>query len=338
MLFLYIRERWAWIVFFILLLLIMNVLFYLDIGLSGISIGYFNLIVIFLFLSFFGWRYFKETAQFKNFLGNVFENNNLSDLNAENLSPYQRKYMEHFIRILEKKEALLNETKIRVLEDTEDVLAWVHEMKTPLTAMKLMVEQVEDLKIQQKIEKEWVRINYLLDQQLHNTRLATIEKDNRFEIVELKSVVYKEIKDFQSWCMEKGLGFQIDGLEQEVITDRKWLSFIIRQVLSNAIKYSYENTEIHLFTEIDDKEHLLLHIQDHGIGIPVEDISRIFQKSFTGTVGRESFQSTGMGLFLANDAAKKLGIKIIVESKVNEGSIFTLQFPNKNEYQEILGR
>lgn len=75
--------------------------------------------------------------------------------------------MNHFLGILERKDALINETKIRLLEDTEDVLAWIHEMKTPLTAMKLMIEQINDYKTREKIEKEWARINYILDQQIH---------------------------------------------------------------------------------------------------------------------------------------------------------------------------
>ncbi|KGR79746.1 sensor histidine kinase [Ureibacillus manganicus] len=338
MILLFLRERCAWIVFFLSLLVVINGLFYLDIGLAGISVGYFNLIIIILFVMFLIWRYFKETTQLKNFLGNIFENNNIPEINGELLSPYQRKYLEHIVTILQAKDLRLNSMKVRTQEDTEDVLAWIHEMKTPLTAMKLMIEQVDDYRIKQKVDKEWVRINYLLDQQLHNTRLDTIEKDNRFETVTLKPIVHKEIKDFQSWCMEKGLGFQIDGLDCCVITDKKWLSFIVRQILSNAIKYSYENTDINLYTEMDAKGHLLLHIKDQGIGIPDEDLPRIFQKSFTGTVGRESFQSTGMGLYLANNAAEKLGITIFVNSKENVGTIVTLQFPNQNEYQHILGR
>ena len=335
---LYLRERCAWIVFFLALLGITNLLFYLDIGFAGISVAYYNLVMVALFVLFLIWRYIKETAQLRNFLGNIFENNNFKEGQLDSLSPFQRKYIENLYNVIQQKEALLNITKIKAQEDTEDVLAWIHEMKTPLTAMKLMVEQIDDSKSRQKIENEWLRINYLLDQQLHNTRLTTIEKDNRFEKLNLKSIVQKEIRDFQSWCMEKGIGFQIEGLNCEVITDKKWLSFIVRQILSNAIKYSYDNTEIELYTQMDEHEHLLLHFKDKGIGISKEDLPRIFQKSYTGTVGRESFQSTGMGLYLASQAANKIGIKILVQSKENEGAIFTLQFPNENEYQEILGR
>lgn len=337
MLILFLKERCSWILFIVLFLLCINLLFYLDEGFSEISVSYFNIVTITVFISFLIWRYVKETRLLNNFLGNL--SNRIDLLFPENisLSPFQRKYIEEMRDIIENKELLLNESKVQLQEDKEDLLAWVHEMKTPLTAMKLVIEQVENVKVRKKLENEWMRIHLLLDQQLHSTRLASIEKDNRLEKVELRPIVYKEIKDFQSWCIEKGIGFEIDGLEEVVVSDKKWLAFIVRQILSNAIKYSHNNSEIKIFTETNEKG-TQLHFQDYGLGIPQEDLPRIFNKSYTGTIGRESVQSTGMGLYLAKNAAQKLGIQILVRSSVNEGSCFTLQFPNQNEYQNVLGR
>ncbi|WP_237658370.1 sensor histidine kinase [Ureibacillus xyleni] len=271
------------------------------------------------------------------FLGNLSNGYDVLSDDAT-FSPFQKMYVEHIVEVLEEKDALLNQSKIQLQEDSEDLLAWVHEMKTPLTALKLMIEQTEDTNLRKKLENEWMRIHLLLDQQLHNSRLAFIEKDNRLEKISLRTIVYKEIREFHSWCMEKGIGFQVEDLKEEVITDSKWLAFIVRQLLSNAIKYSHQNQDINIFTTIDDSGHLLLHIQDYGVGIRQEDLPRIFHKSYTGTIGRESVQSTGMGLYLAKNASQKLGIQIIVQSTKDEGSIFTLQFPTENEYGRLLGR
>lgn len=337
MLGLYLKERSAWIVFIVLLLLCMNLLFYLDKGFSGISVSYFNIVTITSFSLFLLWRYMREIRQLNNFLGNLSNQADLLFQQNISLSPFQRKYIEEMLETIGEKEMLLNESKVQLQENTEDLLAWVHEMKTPLTAMKLVIEQIEDVKIKKKLENEWIRIHLLLDQQLHSTRLATIEKDNRLEKVVLRSIVYKEIRDLQSWCMEKGIGFDIEELEEVVVSDKKWLAFIVRQILSNAIKYSREHDEIKIYTELDEKG-LQLHFQDYGVGILQEDLPRIFNKSYTGTIGRESVQSTGMGLYLAQNAALKLGIQILVKSQVDEGSCFTLRFPNQNEYQNVLGR
>ena len=335
---LYFKERLPWMLYIFLIIIFINILFYIDSGFSNVSKGYFNLIIIVSSFIFLTWRYLQETKEVKKFLESLLNPIEVSSMKLSKLSPFQQKYMECVLKLLEEKDLQLNYSKIQQQEDVEDLLAWVHEMKTPLTALKLMVEQVEEVKLKYKLENEWIKIHLLLDQQLHNSRLATIEKDNRLESFKLRSVVYKEIRDFQSWCLEKGIGFQVDELEEQVTSDKKWLSFIIRQLLSNAIKYSHDNSEINIYTEVDELEHILLHIEDTGIGIKEEDISRIFNKSYTGTIGREFVQSTGMGLYLAQNAAQKLGIQITAKSKVNVGSTFTLKFPNQNEYQNILGR
>ncbi len=334
---LFIKERSAWLGFIVLLLLCINLLFYLDQGFSGVSISYFNIVTISIFILFIIWRYLKEKRQLNNFLGNLSNQTDLLFPKNISLSPFQKKYVQEVLKIIEEKETLLNQLKVQLQEDSEDILAWVHEMKTPLTAMKLIIEQIEDQKIRKKIENEWMRIHLLLDQQLHSTRLTSIEKDNRLEKIVLRSIVYNEIREFQSWCLEKGIGFEIDELEEVVVSDKKWLAFIVRQILSNAIKYSREHDEIKIYTELS-KNGLQLHFQDYGVGMLQEDLPRIFNKSYTGTIGRESVQSTGMGLYLAQNAARKLGIQILVSSTINEGSRFTLQFPNQNEYQNIFGR
>ena len=94
-------------------------------------------------------------------------------------------------------------------EERDQSLAFVHEMKAPLTAMKLMIESVAERKTRLQLEREWLRIYLLLDQQLHQTRLDALEQDNRLEKVQFKTIIVEEIRDFQSWCMQKGIGFDL---------------------------------------------------------------------------------------------------------------------------------
>lgn len=310
----------------------------LDNGFAGVSIQYVNIVMGVSFIIFLLWRYLIEVQQMKNFLGNVAEQ--LDEVHSKNLvlSSFQKMYFNKLQDVFYAKDTALNESKIQLQEDTDDLLAWVHEVKTPLTAINLMLPQVEDVRVRRKLEHEWLRLYLLVDQQLHQTRLASIEKDNYMGEVELRPVVYGEIRAMQAWCLEKGIGFDVSDLNEQVMTDSKWLAFIIRQILSNAIKYSSMDSEVHIFTEIDSEGAILLHIKDEGIGIPKEDLPRIFQKSYTGTAGRESAQSTGMGLYLAYNIAQKIGIRIRVQSLVGKGSIFTLRFPLPNEYVKLTGR
>lgn len=338
MLLLFLKERLAWIGFFVFIIVILNVLFTLDAGLIGVSIWYVNVCLIVSFVVFFIWRYVVEVGQLKDFLGNV--DSHLDDAHSKNLalSPFQAAYFTKIEDVFYDKDTGLNQAKVQLQEYTDELLAWVHEVKAPLTSINLMLDRIEDLTLRRKLETEWLRLHLLVDQQLHQTRFSSIEKDNYMAEIELRTVVYKEIRAMQAWCIEKGIGFDVDELTETVMTDGKWLAFIVRQILSNAIKYSPANSEVLIFTEVDPKGATLLHIKDAGIGISKEDLPRIFQKSYTGTAGRESAQSTGMGLYLAHNVAQKIGVRISVRSTVDEGSIFTLRFPLQNEYVKLKGR
>ncbi|MEY9977095.1 sensor histidine kinase [Lysinibacillus sp. RC79] len=338
MLILFLRERLAWIGFFVFIMVIINVLFSLDAGLEGISIWYMNISVLISFMIFLTWRYVVEVRQLNDCLGNV--ESQLDDVHSKNLtlSPFQTAYLTKIEDVFYDKNTELNQAKVQLQEYSDELLAWVHEVKAPLTSINLMLDHIEDLTLRRKLETEWLRLHLLVDQQLHQTRLASIEKDNYMTEIELKTVVYKEIRAMQAWCIEKGIGFDAEELTETVMTDGKWLAFIIRQILSNAIKYSPANSEVLIFTEIDATGATLLHIKDAGIGIRKEDLPRIFYKSYTGTAGRESAQSTGMGLYLAHNVAQKIGVRITVQSLVGEGSIFTLRFPLQNEYVKLTGR
>ena len=338
MLIIFLRERLAWIGFYVFIIVIINVLFSLDAGLEGISIWYMNVSLVISFVIFLIWRFVVEVRQLKDFLGNV--ESQLDDGHTKGLalSPFQTAYLTKIADVFYDKNTELNQAKVQLQEYSDELLAWVHEVKAPLTSINLMLDHIEDLTLRRKLENEWLRLHLLVDQQLHQTRLASIEKDNFMTEIELRTVVYKEIRAMQAWCIEKGIGFDVAELTEAVMTDGKWLAFIIRQILSNAIKYSPANSEVFIFTEIDATGATLLHIKDAGIGIRKEDLPRIFHKSYTGTAGRESAQSTGMGLYLAHNVAQKIGVRITVQSSVGEGSIFTLRFPLQNEYVKLTGR
>lgn len=331
---LFIREKWAWLLFYLLFLLLANVLFVLDAGLASVSITYFNGLSLLFFGLFVSWRYVVERKQMQAFLQHLDE----LDRHYNQLSPFQQQYADAWMAVLTERTGQVNEMTLRLQEEKDDLLAWVHEVKTPLTAMKLSIEQVTDQKLRIKLEQEWLRLFHLLDQQLHQTRLDSMEKDNRMEQVQLSDVVFAELKAMKSWYLAKGIGVDYDGLDQSVYTDRKWFAFIVRQLLSNAVKYSHANEEIRIYSNQNDEGHTELCIEDEGIGIKPEDLPRIFQKSYTGNIGRESAVSSGMGLYLAKNAADKLGITMKVQSEEQRGTCVTLTFPTPNEFTKIIGK
>lgn len=337
----YIKERKAWLLFFLSLQIWLNIILTLDVAFLSISLLYINVINSLAFILFFIWRYRVESVFLKSLEVNIDKEFTLDMLFSalpEGKSTFEKRLSTALDELFEVAKEELNNTRVEHLEENDRTLTWIHEVKTPLTSMKLMIDTVENPKVKTKLEVEWLRIHLLLDQQLHHTRLPSLEKDYLIETTNFNKVIPAEIKELQAWCMQKGIGFEIDLLQEEVLTDQKWLSFIVRQLLSNAVKYSKENGEIHVYTQKDSSKHSILYIQDFGIGISPADLPRIFEKSFTGTTGRETTASTGMGLYLAKNAADKLGIEIAVESKIDKGSLFSLKFPIKNEMTRISGR
>ena len=316
------KEHKWWIGFVLAINVFLNMLLLVDSGFANASIIYFNLIFYVLFISFLIVLYKKDK---KILIENDFEQ----------LSPVQQKVADYYkdeLAELKHKYILL---KSNYAEKDNELLAWVHEMKSPLTAMKLMLNQLESDEHKGKLEKEWLRLYLLLDQQLHTTRILTIEQDSKIESISLRSAVVEEIKNFQPWCMEKGIGFELDELHEEVITDKKWLCFIIRQYISNAVKYSLENSVIEVKTSYTPQGHLLLKIIDYGKGIATQDLPRVFKKSYTGSTGRESSVASGMGLYLAKQAADSLGLKLYLHSEIGKGTTAVIQFPLTNEYNKM---
>ncbi|QUG43508.1 sensor histidine kinase [Psychrobacillus sp. INOP01] len=306
-----------------------------------ISILYINFINITAFVFFFIWRYFQETKYIKALVSTLANEKDLDfilESFPDGYSSFEKTLSTTIDDLVLVAKEELNGLKVEHLEENDYTLAWIHEVKTPLTSMKLMIDSLDDRNAQKKLEVEWLRIHLLLDQQLHNTRLSTIEKDYMIEEVDIQKVLHMEIKEFQAWCIQKNIGFDLENLEVKVLSDPKWLAFIVRQVISNAVKYSHADSEIHIRTDRDDTGHIILMIRDSGTGISQADLPRIFEKAFTGTNGRQTTASTGMGLYLAKNVAEQIGIHVLASSNIGVGSTFSLRFPLKNEIVKILGR
>ena len=318
---LFLKQHVSWLLFSLVLQLMVNLIVSVDQGFQAVSHIYLNLVWVVFVLAFVWWRYMSDAKTMKAY-----------ELER---STYVEAVKATYELALTHQNADLQEQKLMLLERQDELLAWVHEMKSPMTAMQLLTEQIENVDVKERLEAEWLRVYLLLDQQLHATRLMTIEQDNRLQSVLLKEVLVEEVKALRSWCFDKQIAVEMNNVELNVITDRKWLGFIVRQVLSNAVKYSHVGGEVQLYATMDGDQ-VVLEIQDNGIGIKKEDLPRVFRKSYTGTIGRETSTATGMGLYLAKQAAESLNIKLLIESTEAVGTTLKVRFPKVNDYAKTL--
>lgn len=210
---------------------------------------------------------------------------------------------------------LLAEEKMRIwntaVSEKRDLMEyytmWVHQIKTPIAAMRLMAGTVE-------FEGELLRMEQYVDMVLSYQRLESESTDYVIRRQALEPIVKGVIHKYAPLFIRKKLSLTVGDLSYMVLTDEKWLGFCIEQIVSNALKYT-KSGGISIYMEGQS-----LVIQDTGIGIAPEDLARIFEKGFTGYNGREEKRATGLGLYLCRRILEKLGHTIHIESQEGQGT------------------
>ncbi|MDO4277057.1 MAG: sensor histidine kinase [Eubacteriales bacterium] len=200
-------------------------------------------------------------------------------------------------------------------ELTDYYTMWVHQIKTPIAAMRLLLQ--EDMEKNKEALSELFKVEQYVEMVLGYLRTEDMASDIKFREVALDSVIREQIHKYARIFIGKKLALEYSGVDETVLTDSKWLGFVIGQLLSNALKYT-KSGKISVYMS-ESRPHTLV-IEDTGIGISKADLPRIFEKGFTGNNGREESRSTGIGLYLSAKIMKKLGHGISVESGQNEGT------------------
>ena len=217
----------------------------------------------------------------------------------------------------------------------EYIEMWIHEVKIPLSSLVLMVHNNQKL-LSGKITKTIQRLDDYVEQVLFYVRAENAEKDYLIKKSELNKIISKIALKNKDYLLESNIDFIVEDCHKEILTDAKWLEFILDQIINNSIKYkrNINNSFIKIYTE-DNKKELKLIIEDNGIGINNSDLPRVFEKTFTGTNGRIKSKSTGMGLYIAKSLCEKLGHKITIVSQVNKYTKVMITFNKENLYDVL---
>lgn len=232
-----------------------------------------------------------------------------------------------------------NKSVIEVLRDKEQqqedyrafVEGWVHEIKTPITSAMLVCENMEQPSVSLKVALK--RIENQVDMVLYYARMENANKDYLIHPCDLRKIVSAAIQMNRVYLRQQQAQIVVDMEETVVSTDEKWIEFILTQFMTNAVKYRSEQPLSLRFWCEERKEQVVLFIEDHGIGIAAQELGRVFEKGYTGTNGRTTHQSTGMGLYLCKRLCDKLGIGIRCESEPGQYTRMFLIFPNSSYYE-----
>ncbi len=213
----------------------------------------------------------------------------------------------------------------------EYIELWIHEVKTPIAASKMIIEN-NKTPVTKSIEEELDKVENYTEQALFYARSNVAEKDYIITKTNLKDIVNGAILKNKTALLSKKITLELSNLEQEVYTDSKWATFIINQIIQNSVKYAKDAEPKIEMEAISKEEKIILYIRDNGIGIKKGEITRVFEKGFTGENGRRIGQkSTGIGLYLCKKLCDKLGLGIELNSEKDKGTEVRIIFP-KNSY------
>ncbi len=280
------------------MLLFVIVLFLYDVRIDAIQYGLLLSTVLFLLnltLQFFKFQKRLSEQDYQNII------KNLKEQNSE----------------------LKSQERIFKQEMSDYYSMWVHQIKTPIAAMHVLQQTLEEEYPEQKyikeIKLELFKIEQYVEMVLTYLRMGEMSGDLKFEKYSLDAIVRQVIRKYSQMFILRKIHLQYAKTSQCIVTDEKWLQFVLEQVLSNALKYTKDGGMIFIYTEEKENKKCLV-IEDSGIGIQAEDLPRVFEKGFTGYNGRADKKSTGIGLYMCKKIMERLNHQIWIESEVDKGT------------------
>ena len=233
---------------------------------------------------------------------------------------------------LDKSCKALNDKLSEVENSKEEYLdfldSFIHDIKTPISALSLYADNNND----EKMKEEVLKISRLVDKMLFYTRSDVVEKDYFIKEVTLADLVHPVLLDYKNYLLNYHIKVEVKDLDDlKVYTDIKWLNFIISQILSNSLKYQNKKNRLVRIKGFEDKNNIKLEIYDNGVGIKDSDLSKVFDKGFTGS-NRNKKNASGIGLYLTKKLCDKLGIDIKIESVYLKYTKVVITFPKGNYF------
>lgn len=331
----YIKEKKENIILFIILVIIL--LFLLDLfGVNKyLTIMILSLLSIYFIVDFLTF-YLKRKKYYDNFLNNL----NLLDkkyLILETLEEPEFLDGKIFYDALYKIDKSMMENINNYRNETEDfkeyVEMWIHEIKIPIAGLMLMYHNNKT--VNKNFLDQLNSLDNLTDQILYYVRSNYAEKDFLIKEASMDKIINEVLLKNKDSILENHIDVTVDVKNVKVLTDSKWLVFILNQIINNSIKYSDNSRKSYIMFYIEDNEkETTLHIKDNGIGVNASDLKHVFDKSFTGENGRKMRNSTGFGLYISKKLIEKLGHKISATSEENKYFEIAITF-GKNDLYKI---
>ena len=326
----YLEEK----IFFIIVSLIFTLLLSIYLLLIGIDVRIIILlailIIFFIFISLLI-NYLLIKKRYKKIV-NLVDNLDEKYLIKEVIDKPKNLENRAYYYALDKACKALNENLSEVENSKEEYLlflnSFIHDIKTPISALSLYADNNND----KKVKEEVLKISRLVDKMLFYARSDVVEKDYFIKEVTLADLVHPVLLEYKNYLLNYSFKVEVKNLDNlSVYTDIKWLNFIIEQIISNSLKYQNKKNRLVRIKGTSDKNNIKLEIYDNGVGIKESDLPKVFDKGFTGS-NRNKKNASGIGLYLTKRLCDKLGIDIKIESEYLKYTRVIITFPKGNYF------
>ena len=243
-------------------------------------------------------------------------------------SPQEQAYQALLLALHADRQKLKSDMNARYHDMTEYYTVWAHQIKTPIAAMRLALQN-EDTPLSRRLTGEVGRVEQYVQMALTYLRLGSDSSDYVIRSCALDDIVRPAVRRFAGEFIQRKIQLNYQMLNYTVITDEKWLGFVVEQVLSNALKYTPQGS-VSIYMEPEG----VLCIRDTGIGIAPEDLPRVFEKGYTGYNGRSHRKASGLGLYLCREILTRLGHSVSAESQVDHGTTIRIDLRQHKTIQE----
>lgn len=243
-------------------------------------------------------------------------------------SPQEQAYQALLLALHAERQKLKSDMNARYHDMTEYYTVWAHQIKTPIAAIRLALQN-EDTPLSRRLTGEVGRVEQYVQMALTYLRLGSDSSDYVIRSCALDDIVRPAVRRFAGEFIQRKIQLNYQMLNYTVITDEKWLGFVVEQVLSNALKYTPQGS-VSIYMEPEG----VLCIRDTGIGIAPDDLPRVFEKGYTGYNGRSHRKASGLGLYLCREILTRLGHSVSAESQVDHGTTIRIDLRQHKTMQE----
>lgn len=325
----YLKERWITFTFIIFAFIFSVTVYLLDSSFSiresnaaYILTGWFLAFVAYVLTDY--WRLRLRYGKFRDYC----MLNASSETPEDFTYPVDREYARLVGRIAAEGEAFKAETETRSAAEMEFITKWLHDVKVPISAARLILENNEDSlpdKFYRDMYTELFSIEESIQRVFYELKTNRFFDDYKITRVSTKKLVAQALKSYSNFFSYKRISLEIEGEDFEVLTDEKWSAYILSQFVSNAVKYSPDSGRVYINTTRNGDE-ISISVKNLGRGIMLKDLGQVFQKGYTSSENRAGMKATGYGLYLSKKLGDLLGHRLYVESEYNEYALFGIVF------------